>query len=72
LKGKTGYKLGERRKKREREGKEKREKQKEGVIFSVVSLLLLMGPIGRAGDRDVRHPWVLFVIGATCVPGQPK
>jgi hypothetical protein len=31
------------------------------VVYGVVSLLLLAGPIGHAGDGDVRHPWVLFV-----------
>jgi hypothetical protein len=46
----------QRRKRIEKEGKEEREKQKEGVVYGAVSLLLLAGPIGHAGDGDVRHP----------------
>jgi hypothetical protein len=71
LKGKASYRQGKQREKREKERKEEREKQKEGVVYGVVCLLL-MGPIGCAGDGDVRHPWVLFVTRATCVPGQPR
>jgi succinyl-CoA synthetase beta subunit len=55
LKGKASYRQGKQREKREKERKEEREKQKEGVVYVVVSLLL-MGPIGCAGDGDVRHP----------------
>jgi hypothetical protein len=29
-----------------------------------------VGPIGRVEDRDVRHPWVLFITGVTCVPSE--
>jgi hypothetical protein len=61
----------QRRKRREKEGKEEREKQKERVVYGVVSLLLA-GPIGHAGDGDVRHPWILFVTRETCVPDQPR
>jgi hypothetical protein len=38
------------------EGKGEREKQKDGVVYDVVPLLLPTGPIGRADDRDLRHP----------------
>jgi hypothetical protein len=42
---------GEKRKRRKR----RKRKQKEGVVYGVVSLLLLMGCY-RVGDEDVRHP----------------
>jgi hypothetical protein len=42
------------------------------VVYGVVPLFLLAGPLGRAGDGDVRHPWVLFVIGATCVSSRSR
>jgi hypothetical protein len=42
------------------------------VVYGVVPHLLLVGPLGRAGDGDVRHPRVMFITGATCVPGQSR
>jgi hypothetical protein len=42
------------------------------VVYSVVLLFLLADPLGHAGDGDVRHPWVLFITRATCVPGQSR
>jgi hypothetical protein len=51
-------------------GQEEREKQKDEDVHGVVSPILPVGPIGRAEDRDVRHPWVLFVTRVMCVPSQ--
>jgi hypothetical protein len=42
------------------------------VVYDVVPLLLLAGLLGRVGDGDERHLWVLFVTGATCVLGQSR
>jgi hypothetical protein len=43
-------------KERKKEGREEREKQKDGAVYGVVPLLLFAGPLGRAGDGDRRHP----------------
>jgi hypothetical protein len=51
-------------------GREEREKQKDGEVNGIVSPLLPAGPIDRVEDRDMHHPWVVFVTGATCVPSQ--
>jgi hypothetical protein len=65
----AGYSEGREGKKKE---KEKEKNKKMGVVYGVVPLLLPVGPIGCVEDRDVRHPWVLFVTGATCSPGQSR
>jgi hypothetical protein len=41
----TGYRPGKRREKREKEGNEEREKQKEGMVYGIDSLLCLVVPL---------------------------
>jgi hypothetical protein len=57
---------------REEKKRPRRKRKKDGEVYGVVSPFLPAGPIGRAEDRDVHHPWVLFVTGATCVLGQSR
>jgi hypothetical protein len=39
----------QRRRRREKGGQEEREKQKDGIVYSVIPLLLLVGPLDRVG-----------------------
>jgi hypothetical protein len=67
LKGKAGYSKG----RGEKEGKEEREKQKDGVVYGLVPLLLLAAPLVVQGMETCIIPRSCLSLEQRAFPVNP-